>query len=97
MGHIFLGKSEPGQEFTREDEDTLVMFSSQAALVIGNVRRHRDEQRARADLEALIDTSPIGVAVFDVTNWRTLVSFNREARRIIGCPTDAGILRGATP
>ena len=84
VGHIFLGKSEPGQEFTREDEDTLVMFASQAALVIGNVRKYRDERRARADLETLIDTSPIGVAVFDARTG-VLVSFNREARRIIGC------------
>ena len=83
VGNIFLGKSEPGQEFTREDEDTLVMFASQAALVIGNVRKYRDEQRARTDLETLIDTSPIGVVVLDVRTG-ALVSINREARRIIG-------------
>ena len=83
VGHIYLAKSEPGQEFTREDEETLVMFASQAALVIGNVRKYRDEQRARADLETLIDTSPVGVVVFDARTG-VLVSFNREARRIIG-------------
>ena len=83
VGHIYLAKSEPGQEFTREDEETLVMFASQAALVIGNVRRYRDEQRARADLETLINTSPIGVVVFDARTG-VLVSINREARRIIG-------------
>ena len=84
VGNIHLGKSEPGQEFTREDEDTLVMFASQAALVIGNVRKYRDEQRARADLETLIDTSPVGVVVFDGQTG-ALVSFNQEARRIVGC------------
>ena len=83
VGNIYLAKSEPGQEFTREDEETLVMFASQAALAIGNVRKYRDERRARADLETLIDTSPIGVAVFDVRTG-ALVSINREARRIIG-------------
>ena len=67
MGNIHVAKSEPGLEFSPEDEETLVMFASQAALVIANARRHRDELRARADLEALIDTSPIGVAVFDVS------------------------------
>ena len=93
VGNIYLGKSEPGQEFTREDEETLVMFASQAALVIGNVRRYRDEQRARADLETLINTSPVGVAVFDARTGAP-VSFNREARRIMvslqtpGCPVD---------
>ena len=83
VGHIYLAKSEPGQEFTREDEETLVMFASQAALVIGNVRKYRDERRAKANLETLIDTSPVGVVVFDAQTGR-LVSFNREARRIIG-------------
>ena len=40
------------------------------------------EQRARADLEALVDTSPIGVVVFDAaTGWA--VRFNHEARRIV--------------
>ena len=82
VGHIYLGKSEPGQEFTREDEETLVLFASQAALVIGNVRKYRDERRARANLETLIDTSPIGVVVFDVRTG-AIVSINREAGRII--------------
>ena len=82
VGNIYLGKSEPGQEFTRKDEETLVMFASQAALVIGNVRKYRDEQRARADLEALINTSPVGVVVFDARTGG-LGSFNREAKRII--------------
>ena len=36
------------------------MFASQAALVIANARRYREEQRARADLEALVNTSPDG-------------------------------------
>ena len=83
MGYIFLAKREPGHVFNREDEDTLVMFASQAALVIANARRHRDEQRARVDLEVLIDTSPVGVVVFDVKTG-DLVSLNREAGRIVG-------------
>ena len=55
-GGIFLADTEPGRKFTPEDEETLMMFASQAALVIANVRRYREEQQARADLEALIDT-----------------------------------------
>ena len=65
VGIFFLGEKEGGRAFTVEDEETLVMFASQAALVIANARRYRDEQRARADLEALIKTSPVGVVVFD--------------------------------
>ena len=82
VGNIYLAEKEAGEEFTEEDEETLVMFASQAAMVIANARRHRDEQRARADLETLINTSPVGVAVFDARTGAP-VSFNREARRIV--------------
>ncbi len=83
VGNIHLGKEEPGQEFSREDEETLVMFASQVALVVANARRHRDEQRAKTGLETLIETSPVGVVVFDATKGSP-VSFNREATRIVG-------------
>ncbi|MDD9963338.1 MAG: response regulator [Gammaproteobacteria bacterium] len=46
-------------------------------------RLHEAERRARADLEALIDTSPFGVVVFDATTGRPQ-SVNREAQRIVG-------------
>ena len=82
VGNFFLGEKEGGQEFTDEDEEVLVLFASQAATAIANARAHRDEQRARADLEALVDTTPVGVVVFDARNGRP-VSFNREARRIV--------------
>ena len=45
VGIFFLGKKEGGRAFSVEDEETLVMFASQAALVIANARRYRDEQR----------------------------------------------------
>ena len=81
-GNIYLAKQAPGEEFTREDEETLTLFASQAALVIANAHRYRDERRSRADLETLINTSPVGVVVL---NARTgvPVSYNRESRRII--------------
>ena len=82
MGYIFLGDKEGDREFTREDEETLLMFASQVALVLANARRYRDEQRARADLETLIDTSPVGVVVFDGQTG-VPVSINREAVRLM--------------
>ncbi len=82
LGSIYVAKGEAGSEFTREDEDTLVMFASQAALVIANARRYRDEQRARTDLEALIATCPVGVVVFDAKSGEP-VSYNRETLRIV--------------
>ena len=65
VGSIYLAEKEGGLEFSQEDEDTLMMFASQAAMAIANARRHREEQRARLDLETLINTSPVGVVVFD--------------------------------
>ena len=82
MGNIYVANKDPGLEFSAADEEILVMFASQAALVIANARRHRDERRARADREALIETSPVGVVVFDARRG-SLVSFNREAARIV--------------
>ena len=83
VGNFFLGEKEDGHAFTDEDEEVLVLFASQAATAIANARNYRDEQRARADLEALVDTSPVGVVVFDAPTGRP-VSFNREARRLVG-------------
>ena len=80
VGAFYVGEKDV--EFTPEDEETLVMFASQAALVIANARRYRDEQRARADMETLIDTSPVGVLVFNAKTG-SVTSVNREARRIV--------------
>ena len=82
VGTIYLAREAGGGEFTQEDEETLVMFASQAALVIANARRHREERQARTDLETLVDTSPVGVVVFDAATGMPM-SFNREARRIV--------------
>ncbi|MCY3598605.1 MAG: response regulator [Gemmatimonadetes bacterium] len=82
VGHFFLAEKEGGEEFTDADEEVLMLFASQAATAIANARAHRDERRARADLETLIETSPVGVVVFDGRTGQ-LLSFNREARRIV--------------
>ena len=82
VGNFYLVEKEGGEGFTDEDEEVLVLFGSQAATAIANARTYRDEQRARARLEALIETSPVGVAVFDARTG-DLVSLNREARRIV--------------
>ena len=83
VGNFCLGQKEGGRHFTDADEEVLVLFASQAATAIVNARTYRDEQRARADLEALVDTSPVGVLVFEARTGRPL-SFNREAKRIAG-------------
>ena len=82
IGTFCVSGKRAGQEFTEEDQEVLAMFASQAASAVANARRHRDEQRARADLEALIDTAPVGVVVFDAKTG-SIASLNREARRIV--------------
>ena len=82
VGNIYLADKEGEAEFSADDEETLNLFASQAAMAISNARRLQDEQRARADLETLIDTTPVGVVLFDAQGGRP-ISFNREARRII--------------
>ena len=82
VGNFYLVEKEGGAAFTDDDEEILVLFGAQAAAAIANARAHRAEQRARANLEALVETSPVGVVVFDAATGRA-VSFNREARRIV--------------
>ena len=83
VGHVFVGYKDEGRaEFTQADEETLVMFAAQAALVIANARTHQEERRARADLETLVNTSPVGVVVFDAATGMP-ASVNREALRLV--------------
>ena len=82
VGSFFVANKEGAEEFPIEDEEVVAMFAAQAALVISNARRYRDQLRARTDLETLIDTSPVGVVVFGAPTGAP-VSFNREARRIV--------------
>ena len=83
VGSFFLGEKEAGEAFTDGDEEVLVLFAAQAALAIANARAHRDERRARTNLEALVETSPVGVIVFEAATGDPL-SVNREAKRMLG-------------
>ena len=82
LGNFFIADKEEGEAFGDGDEEILVLFASQAATAIANARTHTAVERARAGLEALIETSPVGVVVFDAGTGRA-VSLNREARRIV--------------
>ena len=82
VGHIYLGMEPGGPEFTQEDEETLRMFAAQAAMAITNARIYGEGQRVKADLEAIVNTPPVGVLVFDAKT-RGVLRFNREALRII--------------
>ena len=95
VGNIYLTEKEGG-EFSEEDQETLVMFASQAAIAIDNAVRHAEEARTRNDLEterrrleALVESSPVGVMVVDA-DTRTFASVNREAERILGMSPEPG-------
>jgi len=72
VDNLYLSDKEGNLGVTYEDEDMLVMFGSRAAMAIGNACRHREEQRAKANLETLIDAGT-----------GTLASSNRKANRIV--------------
>ena len=80
VGNFSLGEKQTGPEFNGEDEEALALFVAQAASAVANVRTHRIEHGAGADLEALIETSTVGRVGFDARSGRP-VSFNREVRR----------------
>ena len=91
VGAIYLGDKEPSPtaaedtvpEFTARDEEAISMFAAQAALVISKAQIHREEQRARAHFETLLNTTPVGVLVFEPESVRLLYA-NREAERMLG-------------
>ena len=80
VGSFFLGGKAGG--FTDADEEVLVLLAAEAAAAVANARAHREERRARADLEALVETCPVGVVVLDAATG-ALASVNRAARRIV--------------
>ena len=82
VGNLYLADKEGAAVFTPEDEGVLVLFASQAALAVANARHYREVQRARADLETLVNTSLVGVVIFDAGTG-ALLSCNREAQRIV--------------
>ena len=94
-GNLYLSDKGGGGEFKQENEETLAMFASHAAMAIANARRHREEQRARVYLETLIDTSPVGVVVFN-TGTGVPVSLNREGRRLVNGLTNPGERRSSS-
>ena len=81
VGNFYLAGKAGERTFNKQDEEILMLFSAHAAAAIANARAYREEQRARAYLETLVETSPVGVVVLD--DDARPVSFNREALRLV--------------
>ena len=82
VGNLYLVEKERGERFTSEDDETMALFAAQVAGAIANARTYRAGHLARTGLEALVDYSPVGFAVFDAGTG-SLVSLNREAKRLL--------------
>ena len=82
MGSLYLAEKEGSREFTEEDEEIAAMFASQAAIVISSDFRYEEERHSKADLEGLLDISPVGVIVFDAQTAE-LTYVNQEVGRMM--------------
>ena len=82
VSNIYLTEKEDGLEFTPEDEETIAIFALHASAAVANAHRYSEERQAKADLEALLNASPVGVLVFDARTM-SLLSLNQEARRLV--------------
>ena len=83
LGSIQLTERASGEMFTAEDERFARMFAGLASKILANASMFSDEQQARAELEALVQATPVGMLVVDVAT-RNVISVNNEARRITG-------------
>ena len=82
LGSLYVIDKQSARLFSSEDEEILSQFSDHAGTSIFNARKYRDEQRARTELEALIDTTPVGVVVFDSESGQPIYA-NQLSRRIV--------------
>ena len=82
VGYFLLAEKEGGRGFTVQHEKLVLLVASQAAVVIANARTQSAAQRVQAHFEALIETAPIGVVIFDAATGRMLL-INQEAKRLV--------------
>ena len=82
VGYVFLAEREGEGRFTGEDEEFLGLVALAAGAAIANLRTRSAAQRLRADLQAVIDTAPVGVVVFGAGTGDVLW-INREAKRLV--------------
>ena len=87
LANLYLAEKENGLEFTAEDEEVLSLFAAHAAVALSNAVKYQRALNAKADLEARINLSPMGVIVFNARSGEPAYR-NKEAKRIL---EDAGI------
>lgn len=65
-GNLYLTEKQGGEEFTQDDEDTVVLLASQAAVAIENARLYESATRWSAQLEYLNEVMNPLVTEFDL-------------------------------
>ena len=81
LANLYLADKQTHAEFTLADEELVTMFALQAAAAMFTAGEYDQVVSSKAELETLLDSSPMGVFVLDAQTGR-LKSQNREAQRI---------------
>ena len=82
LGTLYLTEKSGGA-FTAADEKLLLLFTAEAAAAIRNARLHAQAEQERRRLQALVESSPVGVLVLEAGSGK-VVEINQEMRRLLG-------------
>lgn len=83
IGSLYLASKESEQEFTDGDEHVGMVLAAHASSIISGSQRYDEANRARVELETLMDISPVAVSVFDARRGEITFA-NQESRRMLG-------------
>jgi len=81
-GNLYLTEKADGADFTAEDEETVVMLGSQAAVAIENARLYESATRWSAQLESLNEVMNVLVTEFDLGRLLELIA--TRLRELLG-------------
>ena len=81
FGSFCLAREKGEQEFSQEDEELFTLFCSLAAIAVDSTRRSKQARQAASNLKTVIETTPVGVAVFNPVSGDPM-SLNEAAMRI---------------
>jgi two-component system sensor histidine kinase DevS len=93
IGNLYLTDKQGGQEFSREDQEALSLFASQAATAIENARLYEEERRRADEWKALFQLGALVAASLDIPSlFSTIVE---RAQQLLG--TEVAMLSLLSP
>jgi len=81
VGNFYVGEKGKREEFSPDDETLFGLLCTQAGMAIRNSRLAQTLEAGQTRLQALIETSPVGIIVVDGSDWSTTL-VNKEMDRI---------------